>query len=83
MYLGAIPYLLMKQNNYSSADFDAYGNSMAVIAVRCSSVTEMDAPIEQAIFDENGEIVDYETVVERSYYANFFSGNSRLPSSSL
>ena len=44
---------------------------MAVIAVRCSSVTEMDAPIEQAIFDENGEIVDYETVVERSYYANF------------
>ena len=60
-----------EQNNYSSADFDAYGNSMAVIAVRCSSVTEMDAPIEQAIFDENGEIVDYETVVERSYYANF------------
>lgn len=58
-------------NNYSSADFDTYGNSMAVIAVRCSSVTEMDTPIEQAIFNENNEIVDRETVVERNYYANF------------
>lgn len=60
-----------ERNNYSSADFDVYGNSMAVIAVRCSSVTEMDSPIEQAIFSETGDIVDYETVVEKSYYANF------------
>lgn len=58
-------------NHYSSADFDAYGNSMAVIAVRCSSVTETDSPIEQAIFNEMDEIVGYETVVERSYYASF------------
>ncbi len=61
-----------ERNNYSSADFDVYGNSLAVIAVRCSWVTETDSPpIEQAIFNEADEIVGYETVVERSYYASF------------
>ena len=39
-------------DHYESADFDVYGNSMAVLAVRCISVSESDAPIEQAIFNE-------------------------------
>ena len=43
-------------NHYESADFDVYGNSMAVLAVRCISVSESDAPIEQAIFNEKDEI---------------------------
>lgn len=60
-----------ERNYYGSADFDAYGNSMAVIAVRCSSVTEADSPIEQAIFNERNEITGYERVTERSYYASF------------
>lgn len=58
-------------NHYESADFDVYGNSMAVLAVRCISVSESDAPIEQAIFNEKDEIIGYEEVVERSYYASF------------
>ena len=44
---------------------------MAVLAVRCISVSESDAPIEQAIFNEKDEIIGYEEVVERSYYASF------------
>ncbi|MGM9641310.1 MAG: hypothetical protein ACI3V3_08080 [Faecousia sp.] len=70
-----------ERNHYGSADFDTYGNSMAVIAVRCSSVTEMDSSIEQAIFNEKNEIVGYETVSERSYYASFSLETvvSRLP----
>ncbi len=58
-------------DHYESADFDVYGNSMAVLAVRCISVSESDAPIEQAIFNEKDEIIGYEEVVERSYYASF------------
>ncbi len=58
-------------DHYESADFDVYGNSMAVLAVRCISVSETDAPIEQAIFNEKDEIIGYEEVAERSYYVNF------------
>lgn len=60
-----------ERNNYSTSDFDTYGNSMAVLAVRCTSVTESDSPIEQAIFNDKDEIVDWETVVHRSYRAIF------------
>lgn len=60
-----------ERNNYSTSDFDAYGNSMAVIAVRCVSVTERDRPLEQAIFNDKDEIVGWETLVQRSYYASF------------
>lgn len=60
-----------ERNNYSSSDFDTYGNSMAVIAVRCASVTETDMPIEQAIFNDKDEIVDWETLVQRGYYVSF------------
>lgn len=60
-----------ERNNYSSPDFDTYGNSMAVIAVRCTSVTERNSPLEQAIFNDKAEIVDYETLVHRSYRAIF------------
>lgn len=61
-----------ERDNYSSADFDTYGNSMAVLAVRCTSVSEIEAtPVEQAIFNEKNEIIGYETLSERSYYAAF------------
>lgn len=61
-------------------------NSMAVIAVRCTSVKELEnAPWEEPIFNDKDEIVGYETLVQRSYYADFSLENivCRLPAYDL
>ncbi|MGM9553236.1 MAG: hypothetical protein ACI3V2_02945 [Faecousia sp.] len=58
-------------DNFGSPDFDAYGNSLAVVAVRCTSVAEYNDPIQQAVYDENDELIGTEELIQRSYEATF------------
>ncbi|MGN1306344.1 MAG: hypothetical protein ACI4V3_01590 [Faecousia sp.] len=58
-------------DNFGSPDFDAYGNSLAVVAVRCTSVAEYNDPIQQAVYDENDVLIGTEALIQRSYEATF------------
>lgn len=92
------PYERYKPKDYdrdgfydsSSWIFDAYNNSMMVLAVRCTSVLDRTNPEEvfdQAIYDDNGEIIGYEKICEKNYMARFalegvvcrFSGYDTIP----
>lgn len=58
----------------SSSLFDAYNHSMMVAAVRCISVQDMTNPESlsvKAVCDESGEIIGYEEICRKLYWAEF------------
>lgn len=76
------PYERYEPENYtksyfydgSSCKFDSYNNSLMVLALRCTSVsdlTDSDAVYDRAVWDDSGEIIGYEKICEKQYTADF------------
>lgn len=58
----------------SSCKFDSYNNSLMVLALRCTSVSDLtdpDAVYDRAVWDDGGEIIGYEKICEKQYTADF------------
>lgn len=61
------------RGDFKSNWFDAYNNSMMVLAVRCVSVEDMTSPepVAKAIYNNEYEVIGYEESVEKYYNAGF------------
>ncbi len=66
----AVGFFEYEPSGMPRINFDDFNHSMVVLAVRCTSVEELEIPIKGPVYDENGNYIDLEDIgVEYMYSA--------------